>query len=349
MPLYLRGVRIITVLLIGTLSLMFIATKVMAAEQSTLTVVANYDGKGEIFKEFNKKTGIHVYFLDISANEVLARSETGNGKAVADLWFGDGVDSMIKAKEKNMLEAYTSTEAETIPAKYKDPDGCWIGVSLILSGFLANLDVLAERTLAAPRLWADLIKPGYQGTVVLSDPAISGTIFTVAASLLQKLGEDEGGKYFQALGKNVPFFSRSSIDPQKKVMAGEMGVTIVPLSKDLLTEKPKEQKGGVKANSNVQAVFPKDGIPWMPAGMAIFKNAQNPEAAKAFIDWALSVDGQKVIQDNDPRIMVRPEIELPKELEGVSLADLLEFDVVKAGADRQKILTTWSQQVKSKK
>jgi iron(III) transport system substrate-binding protein len=330
--------------IIGFLNILMILStmvgnEVVSAEQPTLTVVAAYDGKGEIFTEFHKKTGILIYFLDMSSGEVLARTESEGGKPMADLWFGGGADSFTLARAKGLLEAYRSPEAEAIPAQYKDPDGYWTGVSLVLSGLLVNADVLAEKNLPVPQSWADLIKPEYKDAVLVADPAISATTFTVAACLLEKLGVEEGWRYLEALGKNVSFFTKSSSDPQKKVVNGEMAVSIVPLSKELIT---------MKAKSQIQTVFPKDGIPYMPSAMAIFRNARNPEAAKAFIDWALSVEGQKIIQSKDPRIMVRPEIAIPKEMDGIFLSDLLSADIGKIGAERQQLLVTWAQRVAGK-
>ncbi len=309
------------------------------AEQPTLTVVAAYDGKGDIFTEFHKKTGILIYFLDMSSGEVLARTESESGKPLADLWFGGGADNFIKAGERGLLEAYRSPEAEAVPAQYKDADGYWTGVSLVLTGLMVNTDVLAEKNLPVPQGWADLIKPEYKDAVLVADPSISATTFTMAACLLQKMGTEEGWKYLEALGKNVPFFTKSSSDPQKKVANGEMAVSIVPLSKELIT---------LKARSQVQAVFPKDGIPWMPSAVAIFKNARNPAAAKAFVDWALSLEGQKIIQSKDPRIMVRPEIAIPKEMDGVVLEDLIAADISRIGAERQQILAGWTRRLSGK-
>lgn len=318
---------------------MLLGQSAISAEQSTLTVVADYDGKGEIFTEFNKKTGIVIYFLDMSSGEVLARTEAEGGKPLADLWFGGGADSLVMAKEKGLLEPYRSPEATAVPAQYKDPDGYWTGVSLVLAGFLVNNDVLAERNLPVPENWADLVKPEYKDSVLIADPTISATTFTTAACLLKKLGEDQGWKYLANLGKNVSFFTKSSNDPQKRVVRGEMAVSIVPLSKDLLALKTKSQ---------VQAIFPKDGIPSMPSAVAIFKNARNPEAAKAFVDWALSLEGQKIIQSKDPRIMVRPEVAIPKEMDGVVLDELISADISKMGVERQQILATWAQRVAGK-
>lgn len=320
---------------IGVLSILF-AASAFSAEQQSLTVVVAYDGKGEIFTEFHKKTGILIEFLTMSSSEVMARASSEDGKPLADLWFGGEPDSFIKAGQKELLEAYRSPEAESIPSQYKDPNGYWTGVSLVLAGFLVNTEVLSEKKLTAPEAWADLLKPEYKDAVLVADPAISGTTFTVVGCLLQKMGDEEGWKYFENLDKNVPFFSKSSGDPQKKVIVGEMAVAVVPLSQALIT---------MKAKSPVQAIFPKDGIPWSPAGVAIFRNARNPSAARTFVDWALSLEGQKIIQEKDPRIMVRSEIAIPKAMDGLVLTDLLPVDIIKMGEERQQILATWARRV----
>ena len=302
----------------------------------TLAVVAAYGGKEEIFAEFTKKTGIAVQFIDMSSGEVLARVEAEGGKPMADLWFGGGADSFIIAGQKGLLEPYVSPEAATIPRQYKDPSGYWTGVSLVMAGFLVNTEVLAEKKLPVPQTWSDLIKPAYKGEVMIADPAISGTTYAVAACILQKMGEEKGWKYFEALSKNVPFFAKRGGEPPKKVAAGEMAVGIAPLSGEFINMKKKFP---------IDTIFPKDGIPWVPAGMAIFKNARNLAEAKIFVDWALSVEGQNIIKAKDPRIMVRPGISNPKEMEGFTTSDLIPVDIIKVGTERDRILDTWAKRV----
>lgn len=319
--------------------LVAVPVAVLAAEQPTLTVVATYDNKGEIFTEFHKKTGILIHFLDMAPGEILARTEAEGGRPLADLWFGAGIDSFVKARDLGLLEVYRSPEAEAVPDGYKDPEGYWTGVSLQLSGLLVNTDLLAERNLARPKLWADLVSPEYKEQLLIADPAISSATFAAVAGLLHKMGEEEGWRYWQALAGNVTYFTKSSSDPQKKVASGQVPLAVVSLTRENISRQGK---------SPVQAVFPKDGIPWMAVGVAIFKNARNPEGARAFVDWALSLEGQKIIQAKDPRIMVRPNIPLPKEMDGVSPSDLIDFDIVKISRERRRILEQWSQRVVKK-
>lgn len=306
------------------------------AADNTLSVVAAYGDKEAIFAEFTRKTGIKIEFIDMSSGEVLARTEAEGGRPMADLWFGGGADSFIKAADKGLLEAYSSPEAATIPAKYKDKDGYWTGISLVMAGFLVNTEILAEKQLPVPQTWAELAKPEYKGEVLTADPAISGTTYAVVAGLLQKMGPEEGWRYFEQLSDNVPFFAKRGGEPPKKAAAGEVAVGLTPLSGEFIHMQKKFP---------VAPVFPKDGVPWVPAGMAIFKNANKIDAAKAFVDWALSVEGQRYIQSRDPRIMVRPEVAPPEEFKGFVMSDLLDVDFSTFGTQRKQILDTWAQRV----
>lgn len=330
---------LLSLLFLAQLLLGLLPTPASSTEQPTLTVVASYDNKGEIFTEFHKKTGILIHFLDMPAGEILARTEADGGKPLADLWFGGTIDGFVKAREQGLLEVYRSPQAEEIPEAYKDPEGYWTGVSLVLSGLLINNDLLAERNLALPKLWADLVRPEYKEQLLLADPAISTATFATVAALLHKMGEEEGWRYFQALVANAAYITKSGSDPQKKVLSGQIPVALVPLASELIRGKGK---------SPAVAVFPKDGLPSMAAGVAIFKNARNPEGAKAFVDWALSLEGQKIIQAKDPRIMVRPNIPLPKEMEEVVVGDIIDLDLVKLSRERRRLLEEWGRRVGKK-
>ena len=91
----------------------------------------------------------------------------------------------------------------------------------------------------------------------------------------------------------------------------------------------------------VTTIYPEDMIPWVPAGMAIFKNAENLDEAKKFIDWALSEKGQIVIRDEDPRAMVRNGVEIPKSIKTVDMNKLVDIDIERLGTEREKVLNEW--------
>lgn len=304
-----------------------------------LKVVAAYGGKEKIFQQFTKDTGIKVDFIDMSSGEVLSKLQAEKGKPSADVWFGGGLDSFISAKNKGLLEKYISPEMDEVPLKYRDKDGYWSGVSLVLVGFMTNDEILKEEGLEAPKTWADLTKPEYQDNLIMANPAISGTNYALVHNLIQEMGEEKAWAYFEELDKNIPFLAKRGGEPPMKVTSGEFAVAIIPMSGEFIMMEGKYP---------VTTWYPEDMIPWVPAGMAIFKNAENLSAAQKFVDWALSKRGQIVIRDEDPRAMVRNGIKTPESIKTVDMNKLINIDIERLGNERDKVLNEWNKRFGNK-
>ena len=325
--------------LIGTALAVFL-TFTTTAFTKNLKVVAAYGNKEKIFQEFTKETGIKVEFLDLSSGEVLSRVQAEGGKPSADIWFGGGIDSFIAAKDRGLLEQYESKDnIEFILPEYRDKDGYWSGVSLVLVGFMTNNELLKEKNLQAPKTWQDLTNPAYKDEVMMANPAISGTNYAMVNGLIQGMGEEKAWNYFQELNKNVPFLAKRGGEPPKKVASGEFALAVIPMSGEFILMENKYP---------ITTIYPEDMIPWVPAGMAIFKNAENMDEAKAFIDWALSKKGQEFIRDEDPRMMVRSDVEIPKSIKTIDKDKLIKIDIESLGKERESILKKWNDQFGNK-
>lgn len=323
--------------LLSTIFMLVLSINIFA--EGSLKVVAAYGGKEKIFQQFTKDTGIKVDFIDMSSGEVLSKLQAENGKPSADVWFGGGLDSFITAKNKGLLEKYISPEMAEVPLKYRDKDGYWSGVSLVLVGFMVNNEILADKKLDAPKTWADLTKPEYRDEVIMANPAISGTNYALVDNLIQELGEDKAWEYFEALNKNVPFLAKRGGEPPMKVTTGEFGVAVIPMSGEFILMEGKYP---------VTTIYPEDMIPWVPAGMAIFKNAENLPEAKKFIDWALSEKGQIAIRDEDPRAMVRNGVKTPESIKTIDMDKLINIDIDRLGNEREKVLNEWNKRFGNK-
>ena len=275
----------------------------------------------------------------MSSGEVLSRIQAEGGKPSADIWFGGGIDSFIAAKDRNLLEKYESKEVEYINPEYRDLDGYWSGVSLVLVGFMTNNELLKEKNLPTPRIWKDLANPLYKDEVMMANPAISGTNYAMVNGIIQGMGEKEAWLYFKELNNNVPFLAKRGGEPPKKVASGEFALAVIPMSGEFISMEGKYP---------VTTIYPEDMIPWVPAGMAIFKNAENLDEAKAFVDWALSNKGQDFIRDQDPRMMVRNDIEIPKSIKNIDKSKIIKIDIEALGKNREEILKKWNDQFGNK-
>ncbi len=298
-------------------------------EGRSLNVVATSDKYKALFDEFTAQTGAKVEFLSMSSGEVLSRAKA-EGKPMADVWFGGGLDAFMAAKADDMLELYKSPNAEDLAADYKDADGAWVAKGITVVGFLANNDVLAEKGIEAPKTWEELADAKYQGEVIMSNPAVSGTNYAAVKGLLDMYGEEAGWEYIKKLNANVAFYGKRGKDPQEKTQAGEFAVGIIPVDKSAFD---------VATDNNLTVIYPEDGIPWVPEGVAIFKGSDNTDVAKAFIDFMLTKEAQAMIAEldgKDSAQIVKPEVEglslgLPKD-------KLIKEDLSSFGSDRDRIL-----------
>ena len=305
-----------------------------AYEGTTLNVMLAYGGAEKSFDAFTEKTGIKGEYVEISTGKALAQMQAENGNTTADVWFGGGVDSYISAAELGYLEQYESPEAEAIDAGYRDKDGYWTGLALVPAGFLVNNDVLKEKGLEAPKTWEDLADPKYKDEIIMASPAISGTQYAILNGTLQAWGEEKGWEIWTAINDNVDFYAKGGGEPGQKVCAGEYGIGILAMT------------GGTFALEKeypVTAVYPEDMIPWTPAPIAIFKNSENKDAAKVFVDYYLSKEGQEALREADARVMARGDVDVPSEIGTVDTTKLIKQDVLLFGSERESLLEKWAE------
>ena len=308
-------------------------------EGTTLNVMLAYGGAEAAFDAFTEKTGIKVEYVEISTGKALAQLQAENGNTTADIWFGGGVDSYISATDLGYLEQYVSPEAEAINPAYSDADGYWTGLALVPAGFLVNNDVLAEKNLEAPKTWEDLADPKYKGEIIMASPAISGTQYAILNGTIQAYGEEKGWEVWKGINENVDFYAQGGGEPGPKCAAGEFGIAVLAMTGGTFA---------MEAESPVTAVYPEDMIPWTPAPIAIFKNSQNKDAAKVFVDYFLSKEGQEALREADARIMARGDVAIPEAIGTVDTEKLIDQDVLLFGSQREALLEKWAAMVGEK-
>lgn len=314
-------------------------TKDKPFEGTTLSVLLAYGGAENSFDKFTEETGIKVEYLEMSTGAALAKLQAEDGKTEADIWFGGGVDSYLNARDLGYLEAYKSPNASAINPQYNDKDGYYSGLALVPAGWIVNEDLLKEKGLEAPKTWEDLADPKYKGEVIMADPSISGTNYAIVSGLIQAWGEEKAWDYFERLNKNIDFFAKGGGEPLEKVAAGEFAIGIVAITGGTYS---------VGETSPTSVVYPEDVIPWTPAPIAIFKNTKNLEAAKVFVDWYLSKEGQEVLREADARIMARDDVDAPELMKDLDKSKLIDFNLELMGSQRDEILARWKELVGEK-
>ena len=243
-------------------------------------------------EKFQELYGIEVQYQRLSTGEVQSKIEEEGGNPSGDVWFGGTTDPYNVCATEGLLMAYEAQNAShLLGSAYRDVDGYWYGIYKGILGFMVNVDELNRLGLEVPQDWADLLKPEYEGLVWLSNYNTAGTAKLVINTMIQKYGHDEGIQYLVDLDKNVQVYTKSGSGPSKNVGTGECVIGIGFLH-DGITQIVDNGYG------NIQLVIPSTGTSYEIGATAIFEGCAHPNAAKLWIEFALSPDCVNLAQDN---------------------------------------------------
>ena len=249
-----------------------------AEKEGSLTYyTANFtEVEQEVVKEFNKRfPKIKVAIVRAPGGQLITRikTEAAAGKLAADVV--DHSDRGLMKDIADLFQDYTPPNA----ADYR-PDALvspkfWPGVTL---GWAIAYNTQLVKN--APKTWMDLTKPEYKdkqiGQVV--GPS-GGTTWTRIMFERQVLGEDYWKKQ-AALG--IALFP-SGAPTSDSLVRGE--ISIAPLLYNIIYTKIVE-------GAPAEAIFAPEGVPIIPYADGITKTSKSPNAAKLFMNWRLSKEGQ---------------------------------------------------------
>ena len=90
-----------------------------------------------------------------------------------------------------------------------------------------RVTLLKEKGVEGPKCWADLVKPEYKGEVQVANPNSSGTAYTMLATLVQIMGEEDAFAYLKKLNENINQYTKSGAAPSQAASRGEtlIGIT----------------------------------------------------------------------------------------------------------------------------
>ena len=292
---------------------------------------------------FERATGAKVAVIQKATGEMLAQIKAERANPRGDIWWAGAADSYLQATEEGLLEPYRSPNvAELYPWARRISDMSKDHVSGVYGGIIAlgyNSELMAKRKLPIPKCWKDLTNPAYKGEIMLGNPNSSGTAYLMLATLVQVFGEDDAFKYLAEVHKNVNQYARSGIGPMTAITRGEtaLGSTVLH---GVINE--------IMRGFPVEAVLPCEGVGYEVGSIAIIKGTHNVDVARKFVDFALSVDGQKIGLDvKEYAIPTNRNVPLPAQVPKLSDVKVIDYDFAKFGASetRRQLLQRWEQDI----
>ncbi|HEV8640539.1 MAG TPA: extracellular solute-binding protein [Methylomirabilota bacterium] len=238
-----------------------------------------------------------------SSEKVLNKiqTETRAGKFFFDVVAVNAFEAgFIKANK--LAQPYLPPSAKAYRKGFVDPEGYWVDIydNYFVLGYNTKLVAKAE----APKSWDDLLDPKWKGKFAM-DPEDHPWYL----ALQDAWGREKAEKYGRALAGQTIQWRKGHTLIAQLLTAGEFPLGLVYAHR---IEELK-QKG-----APVEWVTTTDPIPAELHPILIAAKAQNVNAAKLFVEFIASREGQAMIKAFG-RIPAHPELELgwsvnPKQL-----------------------------------
>ncbi|ANA78789.1 ABC transporter substrate-binding protein [Paenibacillus glucanolyticus] len=240
-----------------------------------------------IAPKFMEETGFKIEAVHYGGGEALAKIEAEQGNPQWDVLMMDGHGSVRNLADRDFL--MTGWQPENLGnlsengKAYVPEDFAYFPVGIHAAGVIAyNTDRVSPEK--APTTWEQFFK--YDGPVGHADPAVAAPAYPLVSAFFEQWGVAEAEqKYAQRFEKGLHVYPKNG-PVGKALLSGEIEVAA------LQEHNAYELK---LAGEPIEVIWPEEGAPGSLRVVAISKQAKNPAAAKAFVEYMLKPETQQML------------------------------------------------------
>jgi iron(III) transport system substrate-binding protein len=240
---------------------------------------------GPLVERFEEQSGMDVAVRYANSAELAATlAEEGSGSP-ADVFWAQDPGSLGAVENEELLARLPADLLERVPARLRDPDERWVGISGRVRVIAYNSDAVSEDEV--PDTVDAITDPRWRGKVGIAPPNASFQAF-VSAMRLER-GDAETRAWLDDVKENEPRFYENNIAILEALAEGEIELGLVnhyylPLVKAENPDAPVAnhflRAGDVGALVSV-------------AGAGVIDETDKPEEAERFLRFLLSDEGQR--------------------------------------------------------
>jgi iron(III) transport system substrate-binding protein len=267
----------------------------MNAEEAN-AMIARFEAKYPFVKVKFVRSGNEKLLTKLFAE---ARAKGSFADAIQTLGF-----SMYTLRKRQMLGHYLSPENAFYPKEFKD-EGYWTSVYTNPYATAYNPQLVSKEQV--PRGYDDLLKPMWRGKMLLEPTKVDWF-----AGVLQVMGKEKGLKYMRELAKQDLMHRTGHELLAQLIAAGEASI-------DVNIPAPSVDRLKRRGAPIEWVAFPP--APTTMVAIGITAQPQHPNAARLYVDFVLSYEGQKVLADMG-RYLARAEFmkEQANKAKGLQMA-----------------------------
>jgi len=252
-------------------------------------------------REFERThPGVHVQFVWKQSRDALVElSKPDQGGA--DVYWAPALGNFPVLRDGGAFRKI-SVDRSVLPGRLggqqlSDPSGAYEAYDVAGYGVVVNPGLMKERGLVTPKSWRDLASPAYAGEIVAPIPSKVGFAPALYDIILQSEGWARGWALLSEIAGNAELL----VSGGTATASVRDGLAPLGLSIDFFALAA--QANGLP----VAFVYP-ERTAFLPAHIAITASTRNFDLAKAFVDFALSRDGQLLLMETDSsRHPARPD------------------------------------------
>jgi iron(III) transport system substrate-binding protein len=253
----------------------------------TLTI---YSGREEeivqpLLDRFESETGVDIEVRYGDSAELAATLAEEGENSPADVFFAQDPGSLGSVEQEGLLAQLPQSVLDRVEARFRDPDGYWVGTSGRVRVLAYNTELLSEDEL--PDSILDFTDPRWQGKLGFPPTNASFQAFVTAMRLT--LGDDRTREWLEGIEANEPKLYDKNLPTVEAVGRGEIEVGFV--NHYYLFLAKEEDPDLPVANHYLEAGDP--GALVSVAGVAVLAGAEHGDAAERFVEFLLSEEGQR--------------------------------------------------------
>ena len=197
---------------------------------------------------------VEIAWVRDSTGVITARVLAEKDNPRADIIWGLGASSVALFDSMGLLEPYTPKGVDQIKPIFRSSKNppTWTGMDAWLAVMCFNTVEGGKKNLPKPAAWADLANPVYKDSIVMPNPASSGTGYQAVYAWIQIMGEKAAWEFMDKLHQNIAVYTHSGSAPCVQAAKGER---VIGIGFDM--RGAKEKTGGAP----IDIILAKEGAP----------------------------------------------------------------------------------------
>lgn len=232
---------------------------------------------------FKKKTGIDVELFEGTTGEILARLEAEKDNPVADVVVLASWSDGLSMKNSDKITQYTPYGYEKMYKEWIDDEHKLFGTSASAVGVIYNTTLVDK--LDAD--WSELASEKYADDIAIPDPQKSGSCKDFLAGYM--FATNSNWAAFENMAKIGLYNAGANKAALSTVTTGEKAILVAGVDYNAYSSMAKGEP--------INIYYPKSGTVINPRPAMILKTSKNQDNAKAFVDYLLSDEAQKMVAD----------------------------------------------------